>query len=265
MSVPSRVVVITDLDGTLLDHDTYSFEPARPALARLKRDNIPLVLNSSKTAAEIIELRKMLGNHDPFVVENGAGIFVPANGVFDKTCFGKDRPSILKTLKSLRNECQFQFKGFDDMSIEDVVAATGLTPKAAELARQRDFTEPLQWQDSQQRFELFCSKLHECGLTATRGGRFISISGSVDKGAALTWLREYYQRQFADRPVMVALGDSDNDRAMLELADYAVLVRSPAHEPPEIESDMLTITEETGPLGWNNSLMLIIDKITEQR
>ena len=110
MSVPSRVVVITDLDGTLLDHDTYSFEPARPALARLKRDNIPLVLNSSKTAAEIIELRKMLGNHDPFVVENGTGIFVPANGGYDKTCFGKDRSSILRTLKSLRNECQFRFE-----------------------------------------------------------------------------------------------------------------------------------------------------------
>ena len=32
----SRLVVFTDLDGTLLDHDDYSFEAARPALAQLE-------------------------------------------------------------------------------------------------------------------------------------------------------------------------------------------------------------------------------------
>ena len=30
-------VVFTDLDGTLLDHQSYSFEAAREALARLRQ------------------------------------------------------------------------------------------------------------------------------------------------------------------------------------------------------------------------------------
>ena len=36
MSQPVSPVVFSDLDGTLLDHDTYSFEPAADALALLR-------------------------------------------------------------------------------------------------------------------------------------------------------------------------------------------------------------------------------------
>ena len=34
-------VLFTDLDGTLLDRDTYSWEAARPALDRLIQKGIP--------------------------------------------------------------------------------------------------------------------------------------------------------------------------------------------------------------------------------
>ena len=37
------VMVFTDLDGTLLDHDTYAFDAARPALAALTARAIPVV------------------------------------------------------------------------------------------------------------------------------------------------------------------------------------------------------------------------------
>ena len=33
--------VFTDLDGSLLDHHTYSFESARPALERIREQRIP--------------------------------------------------------------------------------------------------------------------------------------------------------------------------------------------------------------------------------
>ena len=49
----TRLLVVTDLDGTLLDHDTYDWEPARPAIEELKQRAFPLVLNSSKTIAEL--------------------------------------------------------------------------------------------------------------------------------------------------------------------------------------------------------------------
>jgi mannosyl-3-phosphoglycerate phosphatase len=40
--------VFTDLDGTLLDHETYSWEAARPALERLELSGILWILVTRK-------------------------------------------------------------------------------------------------------------------------------------------------------------------------------------------------------------------------
>ncbi|MDI6733027.1 MAG: HAD hydrolase family protein [Planctomycetota bacterium] len=70
-------VIFTDLDGTLLDYSTYSFEKALPALNLMKQKKIPVIICSSKTRKEIEYYRKKLNNHQPFVSENGGGIFIP--------------------------------------------------------------------------------------------------------------------------------------------------------------------------------------------
>lgn len=259
MKITGPVIVITDLDGSLLDHNTYLYDKALPALGHLKKLNIPLILNSSKTAAEMIVIRQQLDNHDPFVVENGAGIYVPAktnnkHNSYEIIKFSQGRESILNVLHQLREKFALQFTGFDDMSIETIISLTGLTKEQAILAKKRDFTEPLLWQDNASQWDLFCTKLAQAGLTAVKGGRFISVSGKVDKGQALNWLRDYYQQQFTVTPVVIALGDSENDRQMLENADYAVLIRSSAHDLPDINSINLIVSDKTGPEGWNNSL-----------
>ena len=74
-----RLLVFTDLDGTLLDHESYSFEPALVALAVLKDNNIPLIVCTSKTRAEIELIRVQLNNIHPFISENGGAIFIPKN------------------------------------------------------------------------------------------------------------------------------------------------------------------------------------------
>lgn len=44
-------VVYTDLDGSLLDHHSYSFEPAQTMLMHLAARGIPLIPCTSKPAA----------------------------------------------------------------------------------------------------------------------------------------------------------------------------------------------------------------------
>ncbi|MBM4388831.1 MAG: HAD hydrolase family protein, partial [Deltaproteobacteria bacterium] len=61
-----NLIIFTDLDGTLLDSRTYSFEQAEPALELIKRRRIPLIICSSKTRAEIEAIRETIGNLDPF-------------------------------------------------------------------------------------------------------------------------------------------------------------------------------------------------------
>lgn len=256
------LIVVTDLDGTLLDHTTYQFEAARPALNYLDRFHIPLILSSSKTAAEIRDICKQLNNHHPFIIENGAGIVIPeADDSYKKITLGVERELILNILNKLRTELGFSYTGFADMRVEEVVALTGLSKEQARKARKRDFTEPLLWQGDDMQWRQFCTELERRGLSVTRGGRFIHISGSTDKGKALQWLKNYFAEQRGCPIRVLALGDSENDKAMLEHADYSVIIRSHFHALPEIKARNLLISEEYGPEGWNNCVIQLLNKL----
>ena len=65
--------VVTDLDGTLMDHQ-YDWSPAEPAIRRLQQVGIPVIPCTSKTAEEVIRFRHELDLHDPFIVEKGGAI-----------------------------------------------------------------------------------------------------------------------------------------------------------------------------------------------
>ena len=75
MSTP---LIFTDLDGSLLDAETYSFDAACEALAEIRLRDYPLILASSKTRVEMLELQAVLGIRSPFICENGAALCSPA-------------------------------------------------------------------------------------------------------------------------------------------------------------------------------------------
>ena len=131
-------VVITDLDGTLLDHDSYSWSEAAPAVEALRTAGIPLVLCSSKTRAEMEELRRELNNKDPFIVENGGALFVPRDyfpfapwfsrpvDQYDAVLLGAEHPQLVTALKESAEAAGCEVRGFSDMSDEEVAAASRL-------------------------------------------------------------------------------------------------------------------------------------------
>ena len=86
----AALIVLSDLDGTLLDHTTYAFDAARAALERLRDARVPLVLCTSKTRAEVEPIRAALRNTHPFIVENGGGVCVPV-GYFPFEIDGAER------------------------------------------------------------------------------------------------------------------------------------------------------------------------------
>ena len=72
-----RVVVVTDIDGSLLEPGTRSLHEERAALEFLTARGIPLVINSSRTRAEIERLHQTLRLQTPFISEQGSALFVP--------------------------------------------------------------------------------------------------------------------------------------------------------------------------------------------
>ena len=69
----SSLWVVSDVDGTLMDH-SYDLTPAKETIKLLQELSIPVILCTSKTAAEVKVIRKELNLTDPYIVENGAAI-----------------------------------------------------------------------------------------------------------------------------------------------------------------------------------------------
>ncbi|MEH6728409.1 MAG: HAD-IIB family hydrolase, partial [Hyphomicrobiales bacterium] len=221
------MIVFTDLDGTLLDHETYSCAAASEALSLLRQQGIPLILASSKTAAEIAPLRHDLGfGQCEAIVENGAGMLEP--GAFEERA-ADDYERILSWLADLPDAFRSHFQGFSDWSVEEIAKRTGLSVSAAELAKQRNFSEPGLWSGDAQQFSAFCRLLKDHGLVAQQGGRFLSLSFGGNKAEQMAEIRK--RHEISHNPVFsIALGDAENDVAMLEAADLGVIIPNPTHK-----------------------------------
>lgn len=243
-------VIFTDLDGSLLDHNDYNFTAAIPILDHIKQRGYPLIINSSKTRAEILPIQRALDIVQPFVCENGAAVYLPEHGDWDCHAFSKPRQLMLRVLRQIKQNYGFNFVGFADWSTADIVAHTGLTQAEASLAAQREYTEPLLWQDTAENLQRFQECLAEYQLHAVQGGRFLSVMGDFDKSYGMQWLIQRY-RQNHSSIVTIALGDSPNDELMLNNADIAVVIHSHRSDKLQVEKARQVIrTELPGPAGW---------------
>lgn len=255
----TKLLLYTDLDGTLLDSESYAYDAALPALDALREWDFPLVLVSSKTRGELVVLHRELGLSTPFICENGAAVHWQENGQPSQKTFATSRDELLKVIHKLRTDFAYQFTGFADCTLQQVCELTGLDAERAALAMAREYTEPLLWQDSDERREAFCAQLNSDGLRAVQGGRFLSVMGQFDKCTAMAWLTERYRAQ--EPFVTVALGDSPNDEAMLCAADIAVVIKSARSDELTVRGPQWVIrTAQPGPLGWRWAVEEILQK-----
>lgn len=262
---PSRLIVVSDLDGTLLDHETYSFDAARPALARLRQGDVPLVLCTSKTRAEVESIRVSLENNHPFIVENGGAVVIPR----DYFSFDVDRPErrgdmlvipigdpyheLVEVLARASVESGVAVRGFSTMTDGDVAEATGLSLVDARRARQREFDEPFEILDPAGTGVLL-DAISRGGKRWTAGGRFHHITGMNDKAAAVRIVMDLYRRE-SGAVKSVGLGDALNDVDFLREVDVPIVIASPNGDDVARLVPRARITRAPGPQGWNEAVL----------
>ncbi len=273
-----RILIFTDLDGTLLDHVSYDWSPAKPALDQCKKHYIPVIMVSSKTRAELDLLSQEIGLPYPFISENGGGIFfpeeyrdrIPPGTVLAmkwwKLTIGISYDLLVQGLRQIRNELGWRIRGFSEMTLEEISHLTGLDPESVRPAMAREFDEPFIIMEKE---DVNTDVLHVAaqkrGLRITEGGRFYHLHGKVDKGDAVNKLITWYEDS-CDNVFTIALGDSPNDFSMLKQVDQPVLIRSQRNFPGiEDELPGLIITRRPGPEGWNSVILDILSKKIEGR
>jgi mannosyl-3-phosphoglycerate phosphatase len=264
-------VIFTDLDGSLLDHDTYSWAEAAEALSLCRRERVPVVMVSSKTGAEMEVIAKAMALSAPFISENGGGIFIPKKAFdhppdgavyrdgFWKYALGTPYAELVSALRGIREELGWDIRGFSDMQPDEISRLTGLRPHEAALAARRDFDEPFMvLGQAKPPMGPLVRAAQKRGLRVTEGGRFSHLHGASDKGLAMEKVVGWYRESGRD-VTSVALGDSPNDFPMLERAAYPVLIRSRGTFPELLQKiPKLIVTNQAGPKGWNQAVLDIL-------
>lgn len=310
----SQFIIFSDLDGSLLDETTYQWDAALPALDAVRRGSIPLVLASSKTRAEIVSLAYALGLtsdsglRDPLIIENGGGLLLPhdsavelwPDGVSTRdgwlVALGTPVAALRDALVAIADECGVRVRGFSVMTDDEIAALTSLSTDAIAPARQREFDEPFVLTEVRGPLDTETERYHEAvkcvqqaargrGLQVTHGGRFLHLTGDVDKGRAAALVLRWYAKtgtapvfdpwsswehpgrypKTGAVPVSAALGDSPNDLALLQLVDHPIIIPRPNGRPdPELTRALphATVAPAPGPVGWNHAVQALLAKVS---
>ena len=257
-------IIFTDLDGTLLNGETYAYQAALPTLAKLADQGIPVIPVTSKTRQEVAQLRQDVGLRDPFVVENGSAIYIPIDHPGFTLPPGDDVDGywVLQLgcnyvtaragLKAIAQDLGRPLKGFGDWTVDQVVQLTGLSPEEAKQAKAREFTEPFMTPKNVPADQLR-EAVAAMGFRVVIGDRFSHLIGSeAGKGRAVHQLVQLYQASCpkATSITTIGLGNSPNDLDMLENVDYPIVLPS-AHGPhPQLADRGWQIAPAPAPAGW---------------
>jgi len=273
MNLPSeyKIIIFSDLDGTLLD-SRYSYAGAENSLEIISQLQIPLVLCSSKTRVEIEKIRSLLGNSDPFISENGGGIFIPS-GYFasipyipEAEIFRDKAYTIIKLGESYRKlryallklrKAGFNVQGFGDMSPEEISNLTGLDVSDAKRAKRREFDEPFIFRGSGIKKLKMMETIHNIGLEYTQG-KYYHLMGHSNKGRAVKILKKLFMNEYG-KIITIALGDGLNDLGMLKEVDYPVLIKKPdGSYDNRVKFKGLIKAGDIGPYGWNKAVKRLL-------
>ena len=240
VNCPSGWLVATDLDHTLMS-DPAAAGLAGAAIRAVDAEGVPVIPASSKTFGEMLRfLDDAELSPRPFLFENGCGIGWPEQcaappadmapvarqdgcAAFLLTAPADAARASLRRLLGRHGPAS---RLLEDMAPKELAALTGLDESAAILAGQRLASVPVLWRDGPGALAAFGAQLAAQGWAAVSGGRFVHVSAPWDKARGLARLRDWLGSE-ARSARLLACGDSENDRAMLEAADLALIFPGP--------------------------------------
>jgi mannosyl-3-phosphoglycerate phosphatase len=256
------LVVVADIDRSLLD---AGLDEQPSALDVLMAHGVPLVINSSRTRAEIERLHRTWQLRTPFISEHGSALVIP-HGCFPAVParahpavgghvieFGRPYPEVLQTLARTGRELQVKIVHFGELTIPDVAAELGVSSTEAQLAKLREYSELFRIVDASDAARTrFVHALRRRGLRCWPTGRHLLAAAVRDPGESVLALRRLWREAWGE-PLVIGLANSDDDIAWLRHADLAIAVQNEHPEMPARIVSRLPLADFTRARGrsWN--------------
>ncbi len=222
-------IILTDLDGTLLEPDGTLGPQAREAVERRRGAGVPVCPVTSKTPDELAAFARELGHSLAAGFENGAGIRL-ADGRLELLPTAVPVSSLRSELDRIRRTTGVELSSVEELDDEALAALTGLPPARLPLLRRRHATLPLVVPSGAD--DVLRAALPADGrLRLVRGNRFLHLQGAHSKADVVPRLV-----RLAPHPVetLVACGDSPNDIELLAAGDLAIIIPGAAGPCPEL-------------------------------
>jgi mannosyl-3-phosphoglycerate phosphatase len=258
-SIPERatLLIVSDVDGTLLDEQHQLPLPPRELRrfmdARLgtRAAGSIFTLASSRSLLELVLLQRLLALSGPLIAEDGGVLAVDGDvplvasdgsaGEFRQVLsrpytvvrLGNAATEIRHSLGELQSDIPSPVlaeMGADELATRGFRSAAAV--RRAITSREASVLLDLNALDEEGRSG-YIEEANRNGLTIKRGGRWCTAVGGADKGRALRLLRSTLREGAAGPLYVVAIGNEENDVALLEQADLPLVIRNPGrgHHP----------------------------------
>jgi len=261
----SKIIIFTDLDGTLLDRDTFKFDKILSYLKELILKDICIIPNSSKTRQEVEVFNKELDENLSFVVENGSAIYNLnlINSSFpEKISLSREHDEILKVFdgkisSKFKSKCKF----IKNLDIKKQMGVLGLPKEKIKASLNREYSVPFLFEGSKSdKIDLFKS-VNDVGLSLQEGGRVINLCDKVSKSKAMKNVVKVIKKITKEKLFTIGIGDNYNDLDMLKNSDIPCLVFNDKFTLERININNCLVSKKPAPEGWKEVVKLALDKI----
>jgi len=258
----SSLWVVSDVDGTLMDH-SYDLTPAKETIKLLQDLSIPVILCTSKTAAEVKVIRKQLNLTDPYIVENGGAIFGESLKKVNGEIILGEKYGILKNiLSNISKEINYDLIPLNNISDKAATELTGLKGNSLKLMRDRHWSMPFlnPPENKEKEIDICCKKYNVEIFRGNRMSHMLSVNSN--KGKAINALKKYSNNP---KIKIIGLGDSPNDLPLLLNSDYKIVIPSPSGPNMKLIEKLndykFTLASDPNGYGWKSEINKLINKI----
>ena len=254
--------VISDVDGTLMDH-SYDLTPAKETIKTLQKLSIPVILCTSKTASEVKVIREELNLTDPYIVENGAAIYGESlKDVNGEIILGEKYEILEEILNLISKEIDYKLIPLNNLNNQEATQLTGLEGNSLNLMRDRHWSMPFLNPPSflEKKINICCKKFKVDIFKGNRMSHLLSTNSN--KGIAINALKKYSNIQNIQ---IIGLGDSPNDLPLLLNSDIKIVI--PGKDGPnlllldQLKDSEFTLATEPNGYGWKSEINKLINNL----
>ena len=265
MKQKKQIIIFTDLDGSLLNKDTFRFDEIEDYFRELISKGIKIIPNSSKTEAEMSDFNNQYNLNLSFIAENGSsihGLNLMHKNLSEKISLSRSNDQIYTIYNEnisskFKNKITFILK----LNSKEQQEIFGLPLDKMMLALNRNYSLPIQFNGNEIEKNEFIQIMHNVGLTVQTGGRVMNICDNVNKSKAMLKTVELIKEEMNNEIITIGVGDNQNDIDMLKKCDYACLVKNNSFDSSLVNIDNLIKSTEPSPLGWADVIKTAIQKI----